>query len=270
MKRAYLLTTTAIVVAYLTILLIQGISEEVAMLREVAAQRTAVTRLSYCAEAISDDLPRYLRREVEREVLRSAASGDLPDPSKIDVEEWRTASSDYLTAQKVLAELDIGGASLSRSNAPEGAVVCKASLGYSLQDQVYETELQGEGAVTFVVPVRIYLMSDVASNFRWSIADKIKRAFSVNGNTSADTVRGIISETIGEYKRSCANMGLEFGVDVGMEFSSDNETTTVFVSFKDLRVTDVSPSAEILVDGKPTRVTFRMKSSNRTLVFRHN
>lgn len=270
MKRAYLLTTTAIAVAYLTILLIQGISEEVAILRDLAAQRTAVTRLSYCAEAINDDLPRYLRREVEREILRSASSGDLPDPSKIGVEEWRAASSDYLAAQKVLAELDIGGVSLSRSNAPEGAVECNATLGYGIRDQVYDTELRGEGAVTFVVPVRVYLMSDVASNFRWSIADKIKRAFSVNSNTSADAVRGIISETIGEFKRSSANKGLEFEVDVGMEFSRDNETTTVRVSFENLRVTDVSPSAEILVDGKPTRVTFRMKPSNRTLVFRHN
>jgi hypothetical protein len=270
LKRAYLLTTTAIAVAYLTILLIQGLSEEVSILRDLATQRAAVTRLSYCAEAISDDLPRYLRREVEREILRSASSGDLPDPLKIGVEEWRGASSDYLVAQEVLAELDIGEVSLSRSNAPEGAVECNAALGYVIQDRICETELRGGGAITFIVPVKVYLMSDVAANFRWSIADKIKRAFSADANTSADAVRGIISETIGEYKRSCAGKGLEFEANVGMEFSRDNETTTVRVSYDDLKVTDMGPSAEILVDGKLTRVTFRMKPSNRTLVFRRN
>lgn len=270
MKRAYLLTTTVIATAYLTILLSQGLSEEVSILRELATQRATVTRLSSCAEAIGDDLPRYIRREVEREVLRSASLGALPNSSNIRIEEWRVASYNYLASQKVLVELDVGSVGFERTNAPEGAITCKTSLNYSLRDGAYETELQDQRSITFVVPVRVYLMSEIASGFRSNIIGKIERAFLGDKSTEGDTIRSIIAETSQEFQRSSADRDLEFEVGVDMEIIRSNETTKVCINFQKLWVTDVSPLAEILVNAELTRVTFRSVPNSITLVFRRN
>jgi len=270
MKRAYILTTTAVAVAYLTLLLIQGMSEEVSMLRELAAQRKTVTKLSSCAEAITEDLPRYLRSEVEREVLRSASLGILPNSSYIRADEWKTASCDFLEAQGVLAELNIGGIGFGRTDrAPEGALVCKTSLGYKLRDGVYETELHDLKAISFIVPIRIYLMNDMVLSFRSSIIGKVWRAFIGNIATEGHTVRRMVDETIREYQRGCAAIGLEFGTKVGLEFDRGNVTTTVCINFEELWVTDINPEAEILVNAEPTRVTFRTGSCTIKLLFRH-
>jgi len=271
MRKAFILTTTAVAVAYLTLLIIQGMSEEVSILRELAAQRITVTRLSSCSDAITEDLPRYLRGEVEKEVLRSASMGILPNSMNVEVEEWKTASCDFLEGQGVLAELDMGCIGFGRTDrAPEGALVCGTSFGYVLRDEIYETELRDRRAISFIVPIRIYLMSDVVSGFRSSIIGKIWRAFMGNINSEGDTIRRIVTETIRAYQRSCAARGLDFGAKVGFEFDRGNVTTTVFINFEELWVTDISPEAIMLVNGEPTRVTFRKERSTIELLFRHH
>jgi len=271
LKRAYILTTTAVAVAYLTLLLIQGMSEEVSMLRELATQRATVTKLSYSALALADDLPRYLRGEVEREVLRSASLGILPNSMNVGTEEWKTASCDFLKAQGVLAELNIGGIGFGRTDGtPEGALVCKASFGYKLRDGVYDTELEDQRAISFIVPIRIYLMSDIASSFRSSIIGKVWRAFMGNIATEGNTIRRVITEAIREYQRGCSARGLEFGTSVGFEIDRGNVTTTVHINFEELWVTDMSPEAEILVNGELTRVTFRTERKAIELIFRNH
>lgn len=271
MRRAYLLTTTAIAVVYLTVLLTQGLIYEVSVLREIAAQRAAVTRLSSCADSIGFDLPRYLRSDIEGEILRAAPFGTLPNASKIVTEGWRRASYDYLASERVGAEVVIGTIEFRREDkAPDGALRCISSISYKLLDRTYDTELQDRRSISFVVPVRIYLMSEVASGFRSSIAGKIRRAFLSNKGTDADAVSRIISRTIQEYERSCATRELRFACDVGMEYSRGNDTTKVFVSFDDLQVTDISPATEISVNGAPTRVTFKAGRSSITLIFRRN
>lgn len=271
MKRAYILTTTAAAVAYLTLLLIQGMSEEVSILRELAAQRVTVTKLSACAEAITDDLPRYLKGEVEREVLRSASLGILPNSMNVRTEEWKTASRDFLKAQGVLAELNIGDIGFGRTDrTPEGALVCKTSFGYTLRDGVYETELQDQRAISLIVPIRIYLMSDMVSSFRSNIIGKVWRAFMGNIETEGGIVRRMITETIREYQRGCSARGLEFGTRVGLELDRGNVTTTVCITFEELWVTDISPEAVILVNGELTRVTFRTERSTIKLLFRRH
>jgi len=271
MRKAYILTTTAVAVAYLTLLLIQGMSEEVSILRELAAQRISVTRLSSCADAITEDLPRYLRGEVESEVLRSASMGILPDSMNVRVEEWKMASYNFLKDQGVQAELDMGIVGFGRTDGdPEGSLVCGTSFWYILRDAIYETELQDQRAISFIVPIRIYLMSDVVSGFRSSIIGKVWRAFMGNINTEGDDIRRMVVEAIRVYQRSCASRGLDFGANVGFEVDRGNVTTTVCINFEELWITDVNPEAIILVNGEPTRVTFRKERSTVKLLFRRH
>ncbi|MGQ9513524.1 MAG: hypothetical protein ACUVTL_00480 [Thermoproteota archaeon] len=268
MRRAFFLVTTAIIVAYLTVLLIQDINSDVSMMRELAIKRSSVIKLSSCTDAIKEDLPRYLKREIEREIFLAASNGDLPNSSNIIFEKWSIAALQYLNSQNLQAELDVEELVFKRTMTnPEGALECIVLIRYALKDRNSETELEDQTEIHFIVPVRIYLISDIASSFRATVAGRIRRCFIENIGTDYQEVRATIIKTIDEYERSCKGMDLDFRASVVSKVVRDNETVIVTLIFEDTQITDMSKQAQVVIDGKQKRVTFRAKETSVTLTF---
>jgi hypothetical protein len=271
MRKAFFLATTSVIVAYLTVLLVQGINNDISMVHELAIQRSSVIKLSSCADSIKEDLPRYLRSEVEKEVFLSAELGNLPDPSNIETKNWIAAAIEYLKRQNVKADIEIEIPVFRRTATnPEGAIECIVPLRYALKDQSCETELEDQADVVFIVPVRIYLISDMASSFRATVISRIKRLFMQNIGSDYQDVRKIIIKTIDEYESNCERIDLYFRASVDSEVVRDNETVRVKLSFEDTQITDMSALAQVVVDGKTTKVTFKAQASTITLSFKRH
>ncbi|MBO3802517.1 MAG: hypothetical protein JTT11_01365 [Candidatus Brockarchaeota archaeon] len=268
MREAFFLATAAVVVAFMTALLVQGINNDVSMLHELAVRRSSVTKLSSCADSAREDLERYLRREAEKEVFSSAALGNLPDPSNVKTGKWVEEAIEYLGKQDIRAGIEVEKVVFGRATDPEGALECAAQLGYTLKDGGCGTELVGREDARFTVPVRIYLASDLASSFRSTVVARVRRCFIQNIGADYQEVSRTVANAVEEYERRCDGMDLDFRASVHFEVSRDNETVSVELTFEAIEITDVGELAKVTVDGKTERVTFKAQAVSIKLTFK--
>lgn len=249
------------------------------LMYETTRNRMAADKLQFIAYNLLLDLNLYLYQRAGEEAYNIAAIGETPHSlNGIYLQDWLSAAKNRLKQEGVAAEVEISYLKLSQHTTSNRDAVLMMALGLPLSDTSYmgaididaDLNVSLRDVQTGIVfqtffklkslnPVRIYLLSEIATNFCKELQITAPTWTSkTNLNQVAEELGIRFTEFAKNFLKKFSSQAYLSELSYAIHVETVNATQCQLeIILKTLEITDMSNSAYVLIGSHLTHIIYR-------------